>query len=412
MRNNKFSGKRRKPAGAGKPNQGAAPARGRKQGGGGPRQPRKKKESTLDPNRLVQKAKPAAPIFSAGQRKFADLRLDKRLLDRIATKGFEEMTEIQDQTLDAMLDGRDVMGIAKTGTGKTGAFLIPILERLLTGPHDFGTLILLPTRELAQQVETEFKSLTKGLNLYSTCVIGGTNIQRDIQRLRRTQDFLIATPGRLIDLMNRKAVKVQDYSVLVLDEFDRMLDMGFVKDVFRIADRMHDREQTVLFSATENGKQRKHIDELLYRPVEIRTASGQATSDHIEQRIVRIGAGEDKFRILVDMLKQPEFKKVLIFGETKHGVSRLAHKLRKNGITSDEIHGNKAQNYRVKALNKFRRGEVMVLTATDVAARGIDIDDITHVINYQLPMDMESYIHRIGRTGRAGKVGHAITMVD
>ena len=372
----------------------------------------RKKQSLLDPDSLIKKATPLPETSDLRLRKFDKLSIDERLKRGIAKKGFVYLTEIQDKTIELLIAGRDVMGIANTGTGKTGAFLIPVIHQLLSSKVQFQTLILVPTRELALQVQEECRDLTKGLGVYCTSLIGGTSINQDIHRLRKTNHIIIGTPGRILDLVNRNELRLRAFSTLILDEFDRMLEMGFVNDVMRITNEMKNRKQTILFSATENNSQRPLINELLHQPKEIRVSSGNTSAEHIEQDVVRIPNGEDKFSVLLRMITQEEFRKVLVFAETKRRVNRLAFKLRKSGIYADEIHGDKSQNYRKKALNKFRSGGMQVLVATDVAARGIDVDDITHVINYQLPQNLESYIHRIGRTGRAGKMGKALTLVD
>ncbi|UTW64653.1 DEAD/DEAH box helicase [bacterium SCSIO 12741] len=371
-----------------------------------------KRVSSINPDSLIRKASPAKPEEVTLHREVKSLPLDHRLIRNITHKGFKQLTQIQDGSLEFQLEGKDVLGIAKTGTGKTGAFLIPLIQRLLVENKNRKTLILVPTRELAVQVEEEFNSLAKKLPMRAICVIGGTSVNRDIQRLRERPQLVIGTPGRVQDLIVRKALRLKSYNGLILDEFDRMLDMGFVKEVMGIARGMVHRDQTVLFSATVNDKQKPSIDELLKNPEMVRTTSGKETSDHIEQQVIRIKPNENKFSVLLNLIQQDEYEKVLVFAETKSWVKRITSKLRKSGIDVDEIHGNKTQNYRIRALNKFRRGELQVLAATDVAARGIDVDDVTHVINYQMPMDMDSYIHRIGRTGRAGKQGKAVTLVD
>ncbi len=373
----------------------------------------KRKQSTIDVNLLTQKAvpqpatEPYVPV-----RSFNDMPLHKALKAAIAQKGFTTPTEIQDKTMDHLLLGKDLLGIAQTGTGKTGAFLVPIIHRLLEAKGNFQVLVMAPTRELAVQVEQEFKSLTTGMSLYSSCFIGGTNLNRDLQSLRRKSHLTVGTPGRLQDLAQRKALRFSDFKILVLDEFDRMLDMGFKRDVERIIGAMHNRKQTLLFSATLDKQQQSIINNLLTNPLEIKVSSGEATGSHIDQEIIKVAEGENKFQVLTDLLQQPGFNKVLVFAETKRWVSRVRKSLNKTGILSDEIHGNKSQNYRQQALKRFENGNIQVLVATDVAARGLDITDVTHVINYQLPASLDTYIHRIGRTGRAGKTGKAYTFVN
>ena len=373
----------------------------------------RRKQKSVNPDLLTRKAsEPVEVIKYQPTRNFNEMPLHRRLLENIEKKGFTDPTEIQDRTLESLMDRRDLLGIAQTGTGKTGAFLIPIIDRLLRENNSFQTLVLLPTRELAVQVEEEFRSLTLGLNMHVTCLIGGTSINRDLSNLRRPSQLVVATPGRLLDLYQRKAIRLNNFEVLILDEFDRMLDMGFSRDVDRIVNSMTLRKHTMLFSATLDEAQRSRINKLLRNPVEVKVSNGQQTGQHIDQEIIKLAPGEDKFDRLKSLLDSPEFSKVLIFAETKRWVSKVNKKLNQAGVRSDEIHGNKSQNYRQKALNSFKSGSVRVLVATDVAARGLDVSDVSHVINYQLPGSMDSYIHRIGRTGRAGNKGKALTFVQ
>lgn len=370
------------------------------------------KKSTLNPSLLIKKATATAVKVYQSERTIEELPISPNLKECLNSKGFKRPTEIQDRTLEALLEKRDLLGIAQTGTGKTGAFLIPIIEQLLENKQKNYALVMVPTRELAIQVEEEFQSMAKGLGIYSACFIGGTNINKDISTLRRASHVIIGTPGRLLDLANRKNLDFGRFNTLVLDEFDRMLDMGFVHDVKRIMGSMHKRKHTLLFSATLDKTQEKLIGEILKNPITVKVSSGDSTGDHIDQDIVRLSTGEDKFKVLHDMLSDSDFQKVLLFEETKHKANRLCGKLNKVGISSDQIHGNKSQNARQRALSSFKQGKIRVLVATDVAARGIDVSDVTHVINYQVPMTFDSYIHRIGRTGRAGKTGKAFTFVE
>ncbi len=373
---------------------------------------KKKAVSTLDPNKLIKKAAYVAPEVYVAGRTFKEMPLHPNLRANIARKGFIEPTRIQDETLEYLIAERDLLGIANTGTGKTGAFLIPVIERLLQPRQVFQTLVVVPTRELALQVEEEFKSLTHGLGLNSACFIGGTSVNRDLDQLRRKNHLIIGTPGRMLDLAGRGALKLQNISVLILDEFDRMLDMGFVNDIKKLVRAMTARKQTMLFSATIDPTQQSLINDLLNDPIEIKVSTGKTTGDQIDQDIIRVPVGEDKFNLLLNLINNREFSKVLVFAETKRMVDKVSKKLNQSGIRADLIHGNKSQNYRNNALDKFKKGQVQVLVATDVAARGIDVTDVSHVINYQLPLNFESYIHRIGRTGRAGKTGKAITLID
>lgn len=370
-----------------------------------------RKVKTLDPSNFIKKA-----IFTEQKEyhapfTFQEMELDEKLKTAIQNKGFISPTEIQAKSVEALINGNDIIGIANTGTGKTGAFLIPIIHRLLTEENRFQSLIVLPTRELALQVEEEFKSLTKGLKMNASTFIGGTSVGKDLQKLRRHNDVIIGTPGRLIDMMNQGALRLHKFEVLVLDEFDRMLDMGFVRDVEKIIGAMRNRKQTMLFSATIEKGQYQLISTIVTDPVRVSVSSGSTSSESVDQAVINV-QGRDKYELFTDLLSGEEFKKVLVFAETKRTVDRLSTKLVRSGFSSDTIHGNKTQNYRVKALDKFKNGKTKILVATDVAARGIDISDITHVINYQQPATIDSYIHRIGRTGRAGKKGYAFTFVD
>lgn len=377
--------------------------------------PKKAKQvSNLDPKLLAKKAVQTETKDFRAERTFDEMPIHNKLKALLKTKGFERPSEIQDRTLESLLEGKDLLGIAQTGTGKTGAFLIPIIEELIRNPIQNKTyaLIMAPTRELATQIQDEFKSMTKGLNLFSSCFIGGTNINTDFRNLRRTPHIIIATPGRLLDLVNRNAFKLTNVHTLVLDEFDRMLDMGFINDVKKTLQLMKNRKHTLLFSATLDKKQQGFIDGILHNPVTVKVSNGATTGDHIEQEVIYMEQGEDKFEKLLNLMEAEGMEKLLIFEEAKFRVKKLTAQLNKKGIKADEIHGNKTQNARQNALNKFKQGKVDVLVATDVAARGLDVSDVTHVINYQLPMTFDSYIHRIGRTGRAGKAGKAYTFVD
>jgi ATP-dependent RNA helicase RhlE len=371
-----------------------------------------KKASTLDPSLLVKEADHSVveKVFKS-DRLVKDLPISGKLKYNLAEKGYTRPTEIQDRTLETLMEGRDLLGIAQTGTGKTGAFLVPIIEQLLMKKVSPFALVVVPTRELALQVEEEFKSMSKGMGLYSACFIGGTNLNRDLQTLRRNIHVVIATPGRLLDLTDRKAIDLSKFKTLVLDEFDRMLDMGFIRDVNRILDGMKQRNHTMMFSATLDKSQQSMINNILKNHETVKVSSGKSSGDGIDQEVIKLKQGEDKFKVLQEMLSGQDFKRVLLFEETKHRVSRLCVKLNKAGIKADQIHGNKSQNARQNALKAFKQGRVQVLVATDVASRGLDVSDVSHVINYQVPQTHDSYIHRIGRTGRAGKVGKAYTFV-
>lgn len=379
----------------------------RKKNGGA----KKRKTSLLRPEQLIKSAQNREVQPYQATRTFAEMPLHGKLKKALALKGFERPSEIQDRTFESVYEGRDLLGLAQTGTGKTAAFLIPIIQQLLENPQMEHALILTPTRELARQIEEEFRSMSQGLKLYSACFIGGTNLSRDFQKLRRKQHLIIATPGRLLDLVDRKALRLANFHTLVLDEFDRMLDMGFVNDVKRAVAEMSNRQQTLLFSATLDRKQEQLIDEILSNPARVEVSSGQHSSDNVEQNVIRLAQGEDKFNTLCELLNDERYPRVLLFDETKNRVDRLCQRLNKAGFKADQIHGDKSQGARQNALSAFKRGKVQILVATDVAARGIDVADVNLVLNYQIPQSYDSYIHRIGRTGRAGKSGMALTFV-
>lgn len=367
--------------------------------------------SSINPELLVKRAAPIEETHFKAEQYFSEMPLSQSLKDNIKRKGYVEPTEIQQKSINDLISGRNLIGIAATGTGKTGAFLIPVIEKMLA--NDTTTcLVVVPTRELAMQVEAEFKSLTHGYRLFSACFIGGTSVNRDIAIARKKNHLIVGTPGRLNDLASRSALRLGNTPILVLDEFDRMLDMGFINDIKKIIALMHNRKQTMLFSATYEKSQQKLINQFVQNPVKINVNNVNNAADTVEQDILRVGANENKFQVLRNLLSGEGFDKVLLFAETKRNVDKISKQLRKSGINTDVIHGNKSQNYRTKAIRLFKSGKTQVLVATDVAARGIDVDGVTHVINYQLPQTMDSYIHRIGRTGRAGKKGMAYTFVN
>ncbi|MBK6543900.1 MAG: DEAD/DEAH box helicase [Saprospiraceae bacterium] len=373
---------------------------------------RKPLPKELDSSNFIKKAIPLEESKYEATRTIKDLPVDAAIITNLLKKGYEFPTEIQDRSIEAIQAGRDFLGLAKTGTGKTAAFLIPIVHALLDQKPAFQVLIISPTRELAMQIEQEYRSLTTGLKLFSTCLIGGTSVDKDIQRLKRPTHLIIGTPGRITDMVRQRSLDLSCFSVLVLDEFDRLLDMGFSNDIQKLVGGMKNRKQTILFSATEEKGQRQLIDRLLRNPVEVKLNIGNASGDHIEQEIIQIKQGETKMEVLLKMVRDTSFEKVLVFAETKQWVKKVCHNLRHAGIKADEIHGNKSQNYRIKALESFKNQKIQVLVATDVAARGLDIVDVSHVINFQQPKNLDSYIHRIGRTGRAGKSGKAYTFVN
>ncbi|HEY4489357.1 MAG TPA: DEAD/DEAH box helicase [Candidatus Paceibacterota bacterium] len=366
-------------------------------------------EMSVDLSKLINKAQPVeeTEVFTPIH-KFTDFPVDERLKDNIVSKGYALPTPIQDQAIPHVLKGFDVVGIANTGTGKTAAFLIPLIHKVLRD-RDERVLIMVPTRELAIQIEEEFYGFAKRLNINSVTCVGGAGIDPQLRVLRRHPNFVIGTPGRLKDLIERKALDLSNFNTVVLDEADRMLDMGFIDDMRHIIGFMPQARHTLFFSATLSREIEKLIGAFLTDPVRI-SVKTRDTAHTIDQDVIRVQSGR-KFEQLVELLKQPEFDKVLVFGRTKHGVERLTRDLMRTGVAAESIHGDKTHGRRQKALGLFKQDKVSVLVATDVAARGLDISDVSHVINYDLPSTYEDYTHRIGRTGRAGKAGKALTFI-
>ncbi|MDE2188406.1 MAG: DEAD/DEAH box helicase [Patescibacteria group bacterium] len=350
----------------------------------------------------------SAPHF-VPEHAFADFVIDERLKVNIAKKGYVTPTPIQDKAIPHILRGADLVGIANTGTGKTAAFLIPLINKILKDPRA-RVLIVVPTRELALQIETEFQGFSRMLGIWSVSCVGGANIGAQIRALSRLSQVVIGTPGRLCDLIKSGHIRLAEYGTLVLDEADRMLDMGFIADIRFMVSKMPAMRETLFFSATMSPEIQKLIKEFLREPVMISVKTGD-TAQSIDQDVVRVPRDANKFDILTNLLRQPGFDKVLVFGRTKHGVQRLAESLVKAGFVAEAIHGNKSQSQRVKALRLFKEHHAKILVATDVAARGLDVSGISHVINYDLPATYEDYVHRIGRTGRGGKKGVALTFI-
>lgn len=341
---------------------------------------------------------------------FADFALTEELKRRVLARGYSTPTPIQDRAIPHVLRGQDVVGLANTGTGKTAAFLIPLIDKVLKNPRE-EVIILAPTRELALQIEQELKALTQGLKVFSVCCVGGAPIGRQISALRYQTHFVIGTPGRLKDLIERRALKLTNTKTIVLDEADRMLDMGFIADMRYLMSLMPVERHTLFFTATMSPEIESLINKFLKEPVRISVKTGDAAKS-VDQDIVRIKAGAAKIDVLHELLAKGEFSKVLIFGKTKHGVEKLSISLSRRGLKVDCIHGDKTHGNRQKALRLFKEDQLQALVATDVAARGLDIPDVTHVINYDLPATYADYVHRIGRTGRAGKGGKALTFIE
>ena len=347
---------------------------------------------------------------------FESLGVGGTLRRALKDKGYTQPTPIQSQAIPQLLRGKDLLGVAQTGTGKTAAFALPLLQRLdddssRAKPRRPRALILAPTRELALQIHEEFASLGRHTNLRYAFIIGGVSQNPQIRGLAQGLDVLVATPGRLLDLAAQRHVDLSEVSVLVLDEADRLLDMGFVRDVKRIVAQTPKSRQSLLFSATMPKEVAALARELLKDPVRVDVSPKQMTVKEIDQRVVMVGNGE-KQRMLEHLLRDDEVSRAIVFTRTKHGANKVARKLENAGIGAEAIHGNKSQNARQRALRNFKNGDAWVLVATDIAARGIDIDAVSHVFNYELPHEPESYVHRIGRTARAGATGAAWSLVD
>ena len=349
---------------------------------------------------------------------FSDLGLEAELLRAIDAQGYTVPTPVQKKSIPVVLAGRDVLAGAQTGTGKTAAFTLPILQRLhlnpLSNPRTAGTprvLVLSPTRELAAQIHASTVAYGQHLKIRSSVIFGGVSIGPQIAKLKRGVDIVIATPGRLLDHLGQGTIDLSKVEILVLDEADRMLDMGFIRDIRKVLAVLPKRRQNLLFSATYSAEIRELADGLLHRPERIEVARRNTAAETVDQRAYRCPR-DQKRALLRDLITDEQWFQVLVFSRTKHGANRLARQLSQDGLHADAIHGNKSQNARTRALEQFKRGDLRVLVATDIAARGIDIDDLTHVVNFDLPNVPEDYVHRIGRTGRAGKSGSAISLVS
>ncbi len=347
---------------------------------------------------------------------FAELGLIPPIAQAVAAEGYEKPTPIQARAIPHVLAGRDLLGLAQTGTGKTAAFALPILQRLADtapgrGHRHIRCLVLTPTRELAAQIGDSFSTYGKHLPLRTTVIFGGVGMEAQRQALKRGIDILVATPGRLLDLAGQGLVDLRALDVFVLDEADRMLDMGFIHDVKRVIALLPPRRQTLFFSATMPREAQDLADRLLHQPETVAVTPPSTTAERVEQEVYFVEKA-DKRALLVDVLRDNAMKRVLVFSRTKHGANRIAEHLVKNDVGAEAIHGNKSQNARERALANFKSGRIRVLVATDIAARGIDIDEVTHVVNFDVPEVPETYVHRIGRTARAGASGMALTFVE
>jgi ATP-dependent RNA helicase RhlE len=347
---------------------------------------------------------------------FTALGLNQPLLRALADENYSSPTPIQAKAIPALLEGRDLLGIAQTGTGKTAAFALPMLQKLGAAqtpplPKGARALILAPTRELAVQIGEALKTYGRYTGLRVAVILGGVNQNTQVRAMARGVDILVATPGRLLDLVGQKHVRLDGVATLVVDEADRMLDMGFIRDVRKLVAGMPHSRQSMLFSATMPGDIARLAAEMMHDPVKVEVAPQGRTADRITQTLYYVPMAQ-KRQLLTQLLEDAAMNRVIVFTRTKHGANRVAQHLGKNNVDAEAIHGNKSQNARQRALDLFRKGKVRVLVATDIAARGIDIDDISHVVNFELPNEPESYVHRIGRTARAGGEGAAISFCD
>lgn len=366
----------------------------------------------LDSRLFVNKGKSASTPVHIPEvtNQFSDFDFLPIIQRNIQVKGYTTPTPIQDQTIPAIIEGRDVIGVANTGTGKTAAFLLPLMQMIIKN-RETKVLIVTPTRELALQIQDELRSFSPGLGIYSVLAIGGASLERQRSELRRGAHVVIGTPGRLKDLIQQRALRLEFFSKIVLDEVDRMVDIGFIKDVQYLVSLLPPVRQSLFFTATITPKVEEILHAFVKNPVKV-SVKTQATAETIDQDVIRIVDKSQKIDILHNLLIQDEYEKVIVFGRTKWGIEKLHQILVERGHRVDAIHGNKSQGQRQRALRSFKNNQIRVLLATDVASRGIDVEDVTHVINYDAPESYDDYVHRIGRTGRANKRGKAITFVD
>jgi len=384
--------------------------RGGRPGGSFGRRSQGRPVKKFNPSSFIKKVEEqtAAPVYTP-KHMFADFLLEEIVKKNIAARGYKAPTPIQDQAIPELLQGRDMIGTANTGTGKTAAFLIPLVNNLITKKTN-RVLIITPTRELAAQIQEELEYFKAGTGFASTLCIGGMNMGHQIDRLQRNPEFVIGTPGRLRDLEQNRYLNLARYDAIVLDEVDTMLDMGFINDMRYVIAKLPKKRHSLFFSATISPEIKRIMDQFLNDPVSISVKTRQ-TAENVNQDVVHV-MPENKIDILHDLLIKPEFTKVIIFARTKRSTDKLSRVLRERGFNVASIHGDKTQQQRKKALEAFKDDKVKILLATDVVARGIDIDDVSHVINYDLPGTHEDYIHRIGRTGRANKIGQALTFIE
>ncbi|MFT7644873.1 MAG: ATP-dependent RNA helicase RhlE [Candidatus Paceibacteria bacterium] len=386
--------------GSGRPQRGG----GNRGGGGGRKQP------TFDPSQFINKnpVELKEEVY-VPKHTFSDFGLHADIVATVTKQGITSPSPIQDQAIPLIMEGKDVIGLAETGTGKTAAFLLPLIQKTLTEKNQ-QTLILTPTRELALQAEAEFRKFGAAFKLYATSCVGGTSIRPQIRALKRNNHFVIGTPGRILDLIDRGDLRTERITNVVLDEADRMLDMGFIHDMRKILSGVTKNRQTLFFSATMTDEANKLVNDFMRSPVSV-SVKKHDVCNSIAQDVVTY-EHVHKFDTLLALLSKDEFTRVIIFGSMKHSVEKLSQELSRNGIKAESIHGNKSHGQRQRSLGAFKSGNARVLVATDVAARGIHVDNVSHVINYDLPNTFEDYVHRIGRTGRGDKRGQALTFVS
>lgn len=387
---------------------------GSRSGGFGGRGNSRRKKPTkqyIDPSRFIQAAKPREEVKFTPVHSFEDFEVDDLIKNNLSFKGYVQPSPIQDQAIPVGLEGKDIVGIANTGTGKTAAFAIPVLHRLMMD-ENAKVVIIAPTRELAQQIEDECRQIGKRSGLYGALLIGGAPMGMQLRDLRANPRIVIGTPGRIKDHMERGTLDLSTFNMVVLDEVDRMMDMGFIDDMRQIVGALVEDRQSFFFSATMDRKIEALIHTFL-KPdhVSISVKTG-TTSENVEQDVVRYADRSDKIEKLHNILNDEAVAKVLVFDETQRSVEALSKELQARGFAADAIHGGKTQGQRERALKRFKKNDVTILVATDVAARGIDVADVTHVINYTTPQAYEDYVHRIGRAGRAGRMGYALTFIE
>lgn len=383
---------------------------GRLYGGRTQNKSRQPKKAYIHPSKFIQSAKLRSEEVYVPVHSFQDFKLDPLIKKNLLLMGFQNPSPIQDQTIPEGLADKDIVGVANTGTGKTAAFAIPVLNRLMSDANS-KAVILAPTRELAQQIEQQCRMIAKGSGLNGVLLIGGTPMGHQLKDLQYNPRIIIGTPGRIKDHLERGSLKIDSCNLIVLDEVDRMLDMGFVHDITHILSHTSSRRQSFYFSATLDSRVKSIIEKFSSDPVHISVKSGD-TSDNVDQNIVSFAGFENKMDKLHNILIEAGTTKTIVFDDTHRSVERLSKELVARGFSADSIHGGKSQPQRQRVLKRFKSSEITVLVATDVAARGLDVSDISHVINYSLPQSYDDYVHRIGRTGRAGKIGYALTFVE